>query len=84
VDLIADILLNPLRSREIEIERGVILQEIGQALDTPDDMIFDWLQEVSYPDQPLGRTILGEAERVRGFSRADLRRFVAEHYGPGR
>jgi predicted Zn-dependent peptidase len=37
----------------------VILQEIGQALDTPDDIIFDWLHEVSYPDQPFGRTILG-------------------------
>ena len=42
----------------------MILQEIGQALDTPDDIIFDWLQEVAYPDQPFGRTILGPAERV--------------------
>jgi predicted Zn-dependent peptidase len=60
----------------------VILQEIGQALDTPDDIIFDWLQEVSYPDQSFGRTILGPAERVAGFSREDLKRFVSEHYGP--
>ena len=45
----------------------MILQEIGQALDTPDDMIFDWLQEEAYPDQPIGRTILGDSrsgERV--------------------
>jgi predicted Zn-dependent peptidase len=41
---------------EIEIERGVILQEIGQAADTPDDIIFDWLQEAAYPGQPIGRT----------------------------
>ncbi|NBO21449.1 MAG: insulinase family protein, partial [Rhodobacteraceae bacterium] len=65
LDVIADIVLNPVFNQEdIETERHVILQEIGQALDTPDDIIFDWLQEVSYPDQPFGRTILGPAERV--------------------
>ena len=84
VDVIADIVLNPVFDPgEIEIERGVILQEIGQAHDTPDDVIFDWLQQESYRDQPLGRTILGPSERVRAFSRADLAAFVAEHYGPG-
>lgn len=83
LDVISDIVLNPVfDAKEIETERHVILQEIGQALDTPDDIIFDWLQEVSYPDQPFGRTILGPAERVSAFGRADLRRFVAEHYGP--
>lgn len=83
LDVIADILLNPVFDPiEIEVERGVILQEIGQALDTPDDIIFDWLQEVAYPDQPLGRTILGPAERVSAFTRDDLAGFVAEHYGP--
>src|SRR5690606_18581875 len=69
LDVIADIVLNPIFDpNEVEIERGVILQEIGQTLDTPDDIIFDWLQEVAYPDQPLGRAILGPAERVAGFS----------------
>lgn len=85
LDVIADIVLNPVFDpAEIEVERHVILQEIGQALDTPDDIIFDWLQEVSYPDQPFGRTILGPAERVAGFGRDDLLRFVAQHYGPDR
>ena len=84
LDVVADILRNPLfEGREIEIERGVILQEIGQALDTPDDIIFDWLQEKAYPDHPLGRTILGPEERVGAFSRDDLVAFVDEHYGPG-
>ena len=83
LDVIADILRNSVFDpREIEVERGVILQEIGQALDTPDDIIFDWLQEVAYPDQALGRTILGPAERVSAFTRDDLQRFVGEHYGP--
>lgn len=84
LDILGDILVNPtFADAEIEVERGVILQEIGQALDTPDDVVFDWLQEVAYPDQALGRTILGPEERVAGFSATDLRRFIAAHYGPG-
>nr|WP_207101076.1 pitrilysin family protein [Paracoccus shandongensis] len=83
-DVMSDIVLNPVfDEREIEVERGVILQEIGQSLDTPDDIIFDWLQEAAYPNQPMGRTILGPAERVSRFGRADLAGFVAENYGPG-
>ncbi|MCV6586284.1 MAG: insulinase family protein [Marinibacterium sp.] len=84
LDVIGDIVLNPVFDPgEIEIERGVILQEIGQAHDTPDDVIFDWLQEQSYAGQPIGRTILGPTERVSAFTRDDLARFVSEHYGPG-
>ncbi|MDF3606512.1 pitrilysin family protein [Paracoccus sp. DMF-8] len=84
LDVISDIVLNPVFDpREIEVERGVILQEIGQSLDTPDDVIFDWLQEAAYPDQPMGRTILGPSERVSHFGRGDLSGFVSEHYGPG-
>ena len=83
LDVISDILLNPVFDpAEIEVERGVILQEIGQAIDTPDDIVFDWLQEVAYPDQALGRTILGATERVTSFNRDDLKTFVGEHYGP--
>jgi predicted Zn-dependent peptidase len=85
LELIADILLNPVFSdEEIAVERGVILQEIGQTLDTPDDVIFDWLQEVSYPDQPMGRSILGPAEKVRSFDRKNLTAFVDAHYAPER
>ncbi len=83
LDVIGDIVLNPaFDKKEIEVERHVILQEIGQALDTPDDIVFDWLQEASYPDQPFGRTILGPEERVGVFGRSDLKAFVKEHYGP--
>jgi predicted Zn-dependent peptidase len=84
LDVIADIVLHPaFEPREIEVERQVILQEIGQALDTPDDVIFDWLQEASYPDQAIGRPILGAAERVASHGVDTLRGFVAGHYGPG-
>ena len=81
LDVLSDIVLNPaFDPDEIEIERHVILQEIGQVLDTPDDIIFDWLQETAFPDQPLGRPILGPASRVERFSRKDLSGFVAERY----
>jgi predicted Zn-dependent peptidase len=84
LDVISDIVLNPLfDAREIETERGVILQEIGQTLDTPDDIIFDWLQETAFPDQPMGRPILGSAERVRAFHKADFQEFVNANYRPG-
>lgn len=83
LDVISDILLNPVFDpSEIEVERGVILQEIGQSLDTPDDVVFDWLQEAAYPKQAIGRSILGPAERVKKFSRRDLQGFVSERYGP--
>ena len=85
MDIVADILRAPrFDEPEIAVERGVILQEIGQALDTPDDVIFDWLQEVAYPAQAMGRPILGPAERVARFDATDLRRFVAGHYAPNR
>ena len=81
LDVVSDIVLNPIFDpAEIEVERGVILSEIGQVLDTPDDIIFDWLQEVSYPDQPLGRSILGPEERVSNFQKQDLSTFVSENY----
>ncbi len=84
LDVIGDILMNPLfADTDVELERGVILQEIGMTHDTPDDIVFDWLQEKAYPDQALGRTILGPTERVSAFQADDLRGFVAEHYGPG-
>ena len=83
LDVISDILLNPVFDpKEIEVERGVILQEIGQSLDTPDDVVFDWLQEVAYPEQPIGRTILGPTEQIKSFNREDLSGFVREYYGP--
>ncbi|MEM7422454.1 MAG: pitrilysin family protein, partial [Pseudomonadota bacterium] len=85
LDIIGDILRDPaLAENEIETERGVILQEIGQSRDTPDDIIFDWLQETAFPDQPMGRAILGPPECVRAFGRDDLSAFIGSHYHPGR
>ena len=81
VDIIADILQNStFDNEEFEREKGVVIQEIGQAEDTPDDVIFDHLQLQAFPAQPLGRPILGSEERVRGFTRDDLITQVSTFY----
>ncbi len=82
LDIIADILINPaFEAAEIEREREVILQEIGQTRDTPDDLIFDHLQEACYPDQPMGWPIFGNEKTVAGFSRDDLTSYMDGNYG---
>jgi predicted Zn-dependent peptidase len=59
LDLLADILMHPtFEEGELERERQVVLQEIGQSRDTPDDIVFDHLQAAVYPDQPMGWPIL--------------------------
>jgi predicted Zn-dependent peptidase len=84
LDLLSDILLNPVfDGGELAREKHVVLQEIGQAEDTPDDIIYDHLQEAAFPDQALGRPILGTADSVRALSRTHLRNHMATHYvGP--
>ena len=81
VDLLADILQHTtMPEDELAREREVVIQEIAQVHDTPDDVVFDLFQETAYPDQPLGRSILGTAESVGGFSREALMRYMGEHY----
>ena len=80
-DIIGDILTHStFDPGELERERGVILQEIGQANDTPDDIIFDHFQETAYPDQPMGRPVLGTEALIRGMKRDTLMRYMRSHY----
>lgn len=82
IDLLADILTNArLDEEELVRERSVVLQEIGQVIDTPDDIIFDHFQSTAYPDQPLGWPVQGTAEVVGQLSRRDLAGYMARHYG---
>src|SRR5579859_3172724 len=84
LDILADILTAPtFEQGELERERQVVLQEIGQARDTPDDIVFDHLQEVIYPDQPMGWPILGEDATVSQFRREDLRAYMDTNYRAG-
>jgi predicted Zn-dependent peptidase len=85
VDLLADILQHSIfDEEELARERGVVVQEIGQVQDTPDDLVFDLFQETAFPDQPLGRSILGPAERIAAMPRAVLIDYMAHHYGAPR
>jgi len=85
VDILADILQHSVFDpRELERERTVILQEIGQAIDTPDDIIFDLFQERAFPDQAMGRPVLGRSEIIRRIDRDTVARYMRRHYAaPG-
>ena len=85
VDLLADIVRHSTCDEaELERERTVVLQEIGQVQDTPDDLVFDLFQEQAFPSQPLGRSILGPVPTVERLSRIDLLGYLRTHYAPER
>ena len=81
LDIISDILTSPsFEQAELERERQVVLQELGQARDTPDDIVFDHLQSAIFRDQPLGWPILGEEATVNAFSRQMLKDYMGSQY----
>jgi len=85
LDILSDILQNStFEPEEIERERAVILQEIGQANDTPDDIVFDHFQECAYPDQAMGRPVLGRPENIRKIERETVVGYLRDHYGARR
>ena len=82
--LLADILLDSsFRADDLEKEREVIQQEIAAAQDSPDDLVFDLMHTTAYPNQAVGRPILGTPGSVAALQAADLRAFLAERYRPG-
>src|SRR5215471_8598470 len=81
LDVLADILSNPSFDREELLrEQNVIIQEIGAVADAPDDLIFEHLQFVAFPNQSLGRSILGTPKTVRSFDGGKLRDYLARNY----
>ena len=77
LDVLSDILTNPsFVPDELEREKNVIVQEIGAAQDTPDDVVFEHLNELCYPDQPMGRSLLGTAKTLKRFDRDMLRGYL--------
>ncbi|MFG1411614.1 pitrilysin family protein [Xanthobacter sp. VTT E-85241] len=84
LDILADILTEPaFAPDELVREQNVIVQEIGAVQDTPDDLVFDLFQERAFPDQAIGRSILGTPETVRGFNPAGLGAYLERSYrGP--
>ena len=81
VDIIADILQHSVMdSTELSREQDVIVQEINQSFDTPDDVVFDYFQETAFPDQALGRPVLGTADLVRAMTPDTLLGYMGKHY----
>lgn len=69
---------------EIDREKGVVRQEIGEAADQPDDLVFELAQAASYGGHPLGRPILGTEQTLDTIRRDDLFAFAADNYAPQR
>jgi predicted Zn-dependent peptidase len=81
IDILTDILTDStFEPVELAREQGVILQEIGAANDTPDDIVYDIFQARAFPDQPIGRPILGTPQSVRSFTPDSLRTYLARNY----
>jgi predicted Zn-dependent peptidase len=84
LDILADILTDStFEADELAREKGVIIQEIGEAQDTPDDLVFDLFNDAAYPDQPIGRPILGTPKSVASFDREAIRTYLDRHYTAG-
>ena len=85
LDVIGDILTDSVfDAGELAREKGVILQEYAAVEDTPDDVVYDAFTEAAFPDQPIGRPILGRPETIRSFDEAGIRAYLAREYTPDR
>jgi predicted Zn-dependent peptidase len=81
IGIIADLVGNPrFDVDDLEREKDVVLQELGEARDTPDDIVFDHLQEAAFPGQALGRSILGNEASLERLTVDDLRHWQGRGY----
>jgi predicted Zn-dependent peptidase len=80
VDLLSDITFNStLPEKELEKERGVILEEMAMYLDSPDDSLQDEFENLVFGKHPMGMNILGKKETVSAFKRKDFRHFFDQN-----
>ena len=83
MDVIADLATGPVFDPgELEKEKGVVIEEINMAEDTPEDLVFELLMLAHYGDQPLSRPILGTADQIQGYRSEDLRAYWKKMYHP--
>jgi len=84
-ELIADFLRAPhLHDEHLEREKLVILSELGEVVDSPDDLVHDHLFEASFDNQPLGRSVLGREETLRAITADDCRAWLRDELVPSR
>ncbi len=83
-DVILDLMFRPaMRQADLELERGVVLEEIAMVDDTPDDVVFELHNAALWGQHPLGYSILGTEDTVRGLEVSDLRELHGRAYRPG-
>lgn len=81
IDVLAELITSPtFPMEELKKEQDVIVQEIKQTIDDPDDIIFDYLQEKAFPNQAIGRDILGTEKLIRSFDADTLRKYISTNY----
>lgn len=84
LDLLTDIVRHPRFSDgDLEMERGVILEEIKMVEDTPDDLVNEIFVTSFWPNHPLGRPILGTEETVNGLTKSDIAAHYTDTFRPG-
>jgi predicted Zn-dependent peptidase len=80
IDVLSDITFHSIfPEKQLEKERGVILEEMAIYLDSPEDALHDDFDALIFPNHPLGNNILGTKESLKGFNRNDLKQFVDEN-----
>jgi len=69
-------------AKEVEKEKEVVLEEIRMVQDDPEDLVQELNTEQTLPNHPLGRSILGQSDAIRGVQRKRLITYIREHYHP--
>lgn len=83
-ELLGDLLTNSIfDSVELERERGVVLEELAESMDDPEDRVMESLFRVYFGEHPFGSPILGTEETINRFSEDSVRRYFKDHYHPG-
>lgn len=83
LDILSDMVLNPsLKPADITKERTVILEELKMYRDLPQNYVYELLDELLWPHQPLGLPIIGSVESVNSINRDILKKYQASHYTP--
>jgi predicted Zn-dependent peptidase len=85
IAILSDLVQRPhFEERHLQLEKKVVLQELAEARDTASDIVFDLLQEAAFPDQPIGRSVLGDERTIDAIRAADLHSWLGHHYVPNR
>lgn len=85
LSILADMFFNSIfDEKEIAKEKSIILDEIASVEDTPDDDVDERLWETMYPDQAIGRPVLGDEKTIATFDRDAIQKFMDRTYTPDR